>query len=189
MTCLLGCQGSATNLRLEAVTQQGVVVPEFRVRTYIPVDLNSADVYLSDIPSERLLDPNDSLADAAGSIVHIHMFLVPEAGSTPIDPTACNATVRQVVLAGPRGPEGKLPAVGVYGGGGFVLPGDDPGARSFSGDLFDATLKLTHATPGFVDRLGAARMSGEFAARRDDGLSRAVAQRFEALVRSAEAAP
>lgn len=183
-----GCTslGSSTNLRLEAIVEHGVIKPEFRVRTYIPRDNNTADVYFSDIPSERLLDPNDSLADAVGSIVHIHIFLVPMAGSTPIDPTACNVTVRHFVLAGPRGPQGKLPAVGVYGGGGFLLPDDTPGARSFSGDLFDATLKLTHATPGFVDRLGAARMSGQFEARRDDALSKGLGQRLDQLMSTAE---
>ncbi len=186
-----GCSliGTSTNLKLEAILDTGTVKPEFQVRTYVPRDKNTADVYLSDIPTERLLDPNDTLADAVGSIVHIHIFLVPVAGSTPIDPTACNATVRQVLLAGPRGPEGKLPAIGVYGGGGFLLPDESPGSRSFSGDLFDATLKLTHATPGFVDRLGAARMSGDFAARRDDGLSAGIAARLDALIGAAEARP
>jgi hypothetical protein len=98
-------------------------------------------------------------------------------------------TVRHFVLAGPRGPEGKLPAVGIYGGGGFLLPDDTPGARLFSGDLFDATLKLTHATPGFVDKLGAARMSGEFEARRDDRLATGLGQRLDALMGAAEARP
>jgi hypothetical protein len=186
---LAGCGGNGTNLRLEGVLEEARVAPDFRLRAYVPRDQNSADVYLSDIPSERLLDPNDSLADAVGSIVHIHMFLTPSAGSTPIDATACNATVRQIVLAGKRGPEGKDPAIGVYGGGGFVLPDDDPGARQFSGDLFEATLKLTHATPGFVDRLGAARMHGSFAARRDDALAKGIGLRLDALVETAEARP
>jgi hypothetical protein len=189
LATLTGCLGDSTNLRLEAILDEAVVSPDFRVRSYIPKDMNTADLYLSDIPTERLLDPSDSLADAVGSIVHIHLFLVPIAGSTPIDSTACNATVRHVVLAGPRGPALDRPAVGVYGGGGFLLPDDTPGARSFSGDLFDATMKLTHATPGFIDRLGASRMRGEFAVRRDDALSAALADRLADLLASAQPIP
>lgn len=189
LLALPGCLGSATNLRLEAILDEAVVSPDFRVRAYIPRDMNTADIYLSDIPSEQLLDPSDSLAHAVGSIVHIHLFLVPIAGSTPIDSTACNATVRQIVLAGPRGPAGDEPAIGVYGGGGFLFPDDTPGARSFSGNLFDATLKLTHATPGFVDRLGAARMSGDFAVRRDDPLAAGLAQRLAHLLATATPIP
>jgi hypothetical protein len=79
--------------------------------------------------------------------------------------------------------------VGRSGGGGFLLPDDVPGGRSFSGDLFDATLKLTRATPGFVDRLGAARMSGEFEARRDDRLAAGLGQRLDSLMGAAEARP
>lgn len=179
---LTGCGGNSTDLRLQAIMENAVVKPDFQVRAYIPADKNTADIYLSDIPTERLLDPADALADAVGSVVHIHMFLTPVAGSTPIDATACNATVRQVVLAGPLGAAGDRPALGVYGGGGFLLPDDTPGARSFSGSLFDATLKLTHATPGFVDRLGAARMSGDFSVRRDDALARAMSQRLAGLL-------
>jgi hypothetical protein len=185
VAALIGCGGNSTDLRLQAIMENAVVKPDFRVRAYIPADKNTADIYLSDIPTERLLDPADALADAVGSVVHIHMFLTPVAGSTPIDATACNATVRQVVLAGPLGTAGDRPALGVYGGGGFLLPDETPGGRSFSGSLFDATLKLTHATPGFVDRLGAARMSGDFDVRRDDAMARAMAQRLADLLDAA----
>lgn len=188
-----GCGLGSTDLRLEAIVEEAVVQPVFRLRAYMPSpspnDRNTADIYLSDLPAERLLDPDDTLADAVGSIVHIHLFLVPVAGSTPIDATACNATVRQVVLAGPRGADGSRPAIGVYGGGGFLLPDNTPGGGSLSGELLDATLRLTNATPGFVDRLGAARLKGDFAARRNDSLARGVAQRLDALISDAEPRP
>lgn len=178
----LGCSGSSTDLQLEAINDEASVRSAFQVKAYVPTDNNTADIYFSDIPTERLLDSDDTLADAVGSIVHIHMFLTPVAGSTPIDATACNTTVRQIVLAGPLGSARNRPALGVYSGGGFLLPDDVPGARSFSGSLFDATLKLTHASPGFVDRLGASRMHGDFEARRADDLARALAARFSSLL-------
>lgn len=185
---LPGCirLGNPTDLRLESILDDAVITSDFSVRTYIPFDKNTADLYFSDIPSERLLDPSDNLANAVGSILHIHLFLVPVAGETPIDATACNVTVRQIVLAGPRGASGKHPAMGIYGGGGFLLPDDNPGANSLGGNLFDATLKLTHSTPGFVDRLGAARMSGTLSARRDDALSTGMARRFNDLLDASE---
>jgi hypothetical protein len=173
LLALSGCSGNSTDLRLDAITEDASVRTTFQVRAYVPTDQNTADVYFSDIPTERLLDPQDTLADAVGSIVHLHMFLTPVAGATPIDSTACNTTVRQIVLAGPLGAARNRPALGVYSGGGFLLPDDS---------LFDATLKLTHASPGFVDRLGASRMHGDFAARREDELARAIAARFSSLL-------
>ena len=47
---------------VQAVIDESRIKPDFEVRAYIPTDRNTADVYLSDIPTERLLDPDDTLA-------------------------------------------------------------------------------------------------------------------------------
>jgi hypothetical protein len=114
----------ATNV-LTTVSQRPVEMPESGqpaaslalrrgplLAVYAAQDRNTADLYLTDLPMERLSAEDDTLAGLSGTIVHVSIFLVPTAGRTPIDVTAVNASIRQVVIA-----DG---VVGVYSGGGFV---------------------------------------------------------------------
>jgi hypothetical protein len=124
-----------------------VLTIEPKFQAYYAADPNTADFYLSDLPAEAFADDAD-LSRFSGSLVHVHMFLAPKAGSTPIAFSANSVTVRHLIIA-----EGQL---GQYSGGGFLLPKGTAGDSSFGGTLKDASMRLTARTPGFVDRLGAA---------------------------------
>ncbi len=172
-----------TELSVRSLVSDRAVMPKMTVMAYIPTDRNTVDVFLSDIAPERLSDAGDSLDGVAGNIIHLHIFLMPEPGQTPIDTTACNFTVRHVVLTGVAEP-GTGNTVGIYGGGGFCLPDSKPGDRTFSGSLSEATMRLTKVGSGFADRLGASSISGSFTAPRQDDLANAISQRVESLSRS-----
>lgn len=122
-------------------------------------DENTADIYLTDLPSE-VLGSGEALAGATGNLVHIRMLVRPKAGRTPIEPTALTAAIVHVVLAGGE--------IGVYHGGGFMWPSGSTQDRTFGGSINGATMGLGGATEHFVDLLGPSRMSGGFRAVRDE---------------------
>lgn len=172
---LAGCSaGGRGDLTIRESGGDRALVPAFSTVVYTSPDQNTADVYLTDLPLERVGDPVDPLRDVEGSVVHIHIFLVPHAGRTPIDPSACNASVRHAVMAGG--------VAGLYGGGGFVYPDGRPGRPAFSADVSEATLRLLRASPGFTDRLHTAVISGGFSARKDEAAAGAIAQRLQQLI-------
>jgi hypothetical protein len=53
--------------------------------------------------------------------MHMHIFLIPEAGSTPIDRTACNVVFMNLVLTGKSTASAReatdTPVMGLYAGG------------------------------------------------------------------------
>lgn len=149
---------------------------------YVPIDENTADIYLTDLPVGRLSDPKDTLSDVRGMVVHLHLFLVPRAGRTPIDATASNAAVRLIVIS-----DG---AVGVYGGGGFIQPSSAPGEETLGGGLAEASLRLLRATPDFTDKLGPSILAGAVSAKRDEAMAAVMAGRVsEWIGRSKPIAP
>ncbi|GMV27528.1 MAG: hypothetical protein AMXMBFR58_35590 [Phycisphaerae bacterium] len=143
------------------------------LRAYSSLDKNTADIYLTDLPRE-VLALGAPLNDSSGQILHVHLFISPEAGETPIDHTACSVAVRLVIIS--RG------QIGMYGGGGFLLPDSDPGDATFAGDMRGATLRFLGSTPGFADRLGPAELSGSIEAPKDDATSTLVARRLDELL-------
>lgn len=172
---------STTVFSVESVGSPSVLTPNLPFGVYVSSDANTADLYLTDLPLERLADAKDPLAELSGTIVHVHMFLVPSAGRTPIDPTACNASIRQAILSSG--------AVGIYSGGGFFYPSDSTGAREFGGQLVQGTLRLSRATANFDDLLGPARASGSLRTTLDEPATAAIAARMESLVRATPALP
>lgn len=92
--------------------------------------------------------------------VHIQMFYRPEAGKTPMDVHATNATVRFVDF--------KEKTVGVYGGAGLVMPGWRFSGGTFSADLRHANLRLLDAGPGYTGELKRPWIDGTIHARRDE---------------------
>ena len=124
---------------------------------YQESDNNTADLYFSTI--EGVGEPGVPMSGVSGSVLHVHMFLEPRAGKTPIDFTAANITVTHILVA-----EG---AIGVYGGAGFMLPSGDAGASTFGGRLREVTLRPTALTDGFSDKLGWNELGGTLQAQRD----------------------
>lgn len=144
-----------TSLRDAAALNAGA-----RTTLYRTGDRNTADFIISDLAVEDLHAIGVSNTTPTGVVVHVHMFLLPKAGRTPIDPTASNATATVYVFAGD--------AAGVYRGGGFFLPNGQPGGRNFHGRLADADLRLARASDYFDDRLGPSLMAGRIRGQRDE---------------------
>lgn len=145
-----------------------------RYQAYMSSDINTADFFLSDLPADAFAD-NADLSQFSGSLIQIHMFLAPKAGSTPIEFSATSATVRQVVFA-----NGQM---GMYSGGGFLLPSGTAGDRTFGGKIHSASMRMTARTPGFADKLGPAEFSSGLSVPKD--VSRA--KRMSLLVERAYA--
>ncbi|MBL8745493.1 MAG: hypothetical protein JNK58_03960 [Phycisphaerae bacterium] len=160
LLALTGCSGSAT---LSIRSDTAIIQPTVRTAVYRFVDQNTADVYLSDFPPNTIVDRLTAIEGEPGTIVHIHVFLAPQAGKTPIDFTASNAALKCIVLSGR--------SMGVYGGGGFVLPASTLGDISFGARVREATVRLVSSREGFADRLGNGWVEGNIEARRDDELA------------------
>ena len=172
-----GFGGRSSGARVVSLENSVMLTPKFRSRAYRSQDRNTADVFLTDLAPESLSAPLLNPADAAGlngQIVHIHMFVQPKPGRTPIESTAVTATIRYVVLA--RG------EVGVYAGGGFLMPKGKPGGGSFAGRMEKATLRLENATPGFENLLGPAEITVTFKAPRDEEFAGLIDARIEDLI-------
>jgi len=166
--------GSST-IEFASNTTGAAVKPRITLRVYSTDDPTSADIYLTDLPA--LADPSvtsDALSRATGHLIHIHMFIVPKAGKTPIEYTAANTTITHIILA-----DG---AMGVYRGGGFLLPSGKPGRSSFGGKMAQATLRPVSATSGFVDLLNWNEASGQINASLDEATSRALDARIATLL-------
>lgn len=180
-----GCSGSwgggSSTFAVRSNSSTAVLVPALPTGVYRWTDANSADLLLTDLPLARLIDENDSLSDASGVIVHVHLFLVPAAGKTPIDASACNVAVRQFVISSG--------AVGIYGGGGFMYPSGTPGDATFGGELVEGSVRLVRATPNFDDLLGPSTASGSVRANLDQNAALAVLARVEALSRDVPPLP
>lgn len=162
--------GPTADVAITSAKTSATLKPAFTTVVYRSSDRSTIDVYLTDLPLGRLQDSADKLDGVSGTVVHIAMFLQPVAGKTPIDPTACSGSVRQLVLA-----DG---AMGSYGGGAFVTTAD-PGKETLSGTIRGGTVRLTRATPDFNDLLGPAGVEGKFTARYDESACRAIAQRLQ----------
>lgn len=180
VACLLtGCGGVGGAVRLESAagtTQPGevarLVKPALTTIVYHALDSQTADIFMTDLHPDEL-DPRNDLSAAAGHLIHVHMFLVPRAGSTPIEKTAVTAVIRHLIIS--RG------QVGVYGGGGFMFTRGRPGDSTFGGSIDRATMRFLAGTDGFVDLLGPAEFSGSFSARLDPPSAQLLAQRFRDL--------
>lgn len=164
-------QGPST-VRLVSSDGAASLPGDLSLAVYSYVDENLLDVYLTDLPIERVANEGDDLGDLSGQMIHIRVFVRPLPGKTPVDPAACNAGVRHAVLA--------FGAVGLYGGGGFVDPGEVGGAV-FKATVWRAAVRLNRAGGGFVDALGPSVLSGRMSASLDERAAGAMAARFSRL--------
>jgi len=149
-------------------------------RAAIVADANTADVYMTDLSPATLdlIARGEAGPEVSGTLVHVHIFLNPKPGKTPIESTAASATVRTIILA--RG------QIGVYDGAGFVLPGRSLKKGAASGSIRDAQCRLSRATPGFEDLLGAARIDLSFGAKGDEAGANRIARVVRALSAGAD---
>lgn len=174
--------GNSNTLTIENVDDSRVIAPTFTTSVYLPVDPQTAEVYLTDLPLDRLRDGKDTLEGLSGHILHIHLFLLPSAGSTPIDQTACNITLRHIVIAQGEGKDQS--AIGLYSGGGFVLPAGTIGDDRIGGSISGSSHRLVKASARFNDPLGSGAITGRFDAQRNDDAARALGSRIESLART-----
>lgn len=124
-------------------------------------------IYTQTDPSTITVLLTDGPVDQPKRALIVRMFWRPVATATPLDETATNATVQYIVFD--RGSEAAAkPIVGIYSGGGFLFPNSDLGEPTLTASLWQATLNLADASPGFEDDLGASLLKGRFTARRDD---------------------
>jgi len=184
LTTVTGCGGGligwtglgGSSYELRSVARHTVLRPSFQLKAYRAEDINTAHFFLTDL-SREALDPDADLAGISGNIVHIHLFLRPKAGRTPIDSTAFNASIEHLVIANGQ--------IGVYQGGGFLIPGGTPGDRSLGGKLSGATLRLQRATPGLKDLLGPSQADARFGAKLDEETASLIERRLRQLARAA----
>lgn len=169
---MFGCGTTGTAL-LRSAAGPGTLETKFPVLAYVSSDVNTADVYMSDLPVAAL-DPQADLSGVSGVLVHLHMFIAPLAGETPIANSACSATVRVVVVA-----DGH---VGIYGGGGFLAPREAPGRTTFGGTIRDASCRLTAKSPGFADLLGSSVFSCTFRVPSDAAAAKRIERRLSTIL-------
>lgn len=144
--------------RLKSLENGSVLSADMTTRVYTSDDPDTADIYMTDLPP-GVWNAGADVSDMSGVLLHIHMFLRPKAGHTPIEDTASTAVIRCLVLA-----KGE---VGVYGGGGFFVNDGTPGGSSFGGSVRNGSLRLVRRTDGFVDRLGPCTFAGSVSGKKD----------------------
>lgn len=192
-TVSLGRSGDAAAASSPVVRgdERGVLVFGARRAVYNYTDRNTFDIYLTDLSEadiERWLsaDPvTDGAEIGGGQIVHLHVFLWPEAGKSPIDFDASNATITHMVVAPPGvssgGNEGALGDVVIYSGAGFLLPGglfSEPGDAWLSAALRRGTVRFRAASEGGRDPIEGGNYDASLRARFDPD----AAGRLESLV-------
>ena len=116
--------------------------------------------WLSDVPVQDILEGRVTEAQ----IMHIELLWYPRPGSTPIDSSATNASIRYIIVTNGE--------VGVYIGAGFVLPHGKLSTSKLNVSVRDASLKLGDSTDGLIDLLSPARLSGQFTATNNPELVR-----------------
>tara|TARA_E500000318_G_scaffold2060_1_gene2849 strand:+ start:165349 stop:165978 length:630 start_codon:yes stop_codon:yes gene_type:complete len=173
---LRGGGGSGGTSTIISDTTGSVYETNLRTRVYTYHDDNTADIYLTDLSDDQLTSffkTNADWSQISGTIVHIHLFLDPKPGKTPIEPTAANASIRYGIISNGQ--------IGIYDGAGFMLPGEKPGKGSISGSFRAAPLRLSRATPGFADPLTPARMDLSFDSKLDPSASPELQARLDAM--------
>lgn len=170
-----GCGGvgrvmGGGSAQLESSIGGGSINAAGPTRVYRVTEARSAMIYTTDL-SEAALRTDADPALANGMITQVHVLVTPEAGETPIAPSACNTAVRVLIVSNGE--------VGVYSGGAFSFAdADDLGNKDFGASVRGGTMRLTHATPGFIDRLIHAKVEGSFGGRLDEEMAGKIAARF-----------
>jgi hypothetical protein len=104
--------------------------------------------FLSSVPLEDLQDKE--LLN--GIVLHAQLLWQPKPGSTPVDPTATNVTLRLLLVT-----DGE---VGLYGGAGFAWPSGDLDDGPASLEIVGSSMTLLDSTDGFRDLLSPVLLLG-----------------------------
>ena len=167
-----GCFSNRAAGRIEAVSKAEDPVRvdlEFPDGCYT-VEPSELSMYASDLDLEELMDGSVT----QGKILHAQLLWSPLPGSTPVDPTATNLTLRLVLIS-----DGEL---GLYGGAGFAWPRGTIGEDPVELDIVGSTLTLLHATEGFRDLLSPMMIVGRLKADHDPVKTLRVRQAASQLV-------
>ena len=164
-------------MQFEPVRKATPVAPQFSESYYFyDRDRNLYFVMRSHTTDSATHKPVDQIAT-------IRVFWHPKGGTTTLDASALNATLRYIVLT----PD----ALGMYEGAGFVVLKSKDGANKFEARMVDGDMRLTQASANFNDTLGRARVRGYFSARYDDvrALDMLLEAHHEFFERSLESKP
>lgn len=172
------CQGLfvADSPRMESLDQQRVRMPLAVVEGAYSVHPSEASLLFSSESFARFAAADEAPPSEA-FVLHAQLLWVPKPGTTPIDPTATNVTLRWIVFADDQ--------VGVYGGAGFCWPKGEIGKDALTVDIEASTLSLIASTPGFIDRASPASISGRFRAAYRPAAALELRQRVSRLVTEA----
>jgi hypothetical protein len=92
-----------------------------------------------------------------GRFLHVEVLWRPRPGKTPIEPSSTNLSIRFVVVSNGE--------VGIYVGGGFgFISAGRAGDGEIEIDMTGSSISLVDKTPGFVDLLSPAEMTGTLGA-------------------------
>jgi hypothetical protein len=124
----------------------------FTTGTYA-VEPAQTTIVFSDIPYEDLARGTAR----EGRFLHIELLWRPDPGKTPVEPSSTNLTIRLVVVSAGE--------VGVYAGGGFAwVTGGEASDQAIGLTITGSSISLVDKTPGFVDLLSPAVMTGSLGA-------------------------
>lgn len=158
---LCGCGVSAPErLEFTSIGDTPRTFPTDLGNSTYALDLANTSFILSDLTQIQLQDSTD----LAGHVLHVELLWVPKAGKTAVDPTATNASIRLVIFSGRE--------VGLYGGGGFAWPVGTPGEQEYGVDIVGSNVTLLAATPGFIDLLSPAQLTGRLRSTLNDAQTR-----------------
>lgn len=174
---LSGCaawRGSAGSLRAESLGDDPVALYGNFQSVYFSHDIKGMTSFmLADAPLKDILAGEV----ANGQMLHVQLLWLPKAGSTPMEASATNASLRYVVIANGE--------VGIYSGAGFAMPEQSLESSKVTLTLRDASLQLQESTAGFADLLSPAQMTGSFTAIRDEQKTRQLNRAASQLVTNA----
>jgi len=176
-----GGGGSGGSSTIISDANEKIFKASFQTKAYTFHDDNTADIYLTDLSDQDLtafFAPNADWSAISGTLVHIHLFLDPKPGKTPIESTAASASIRYGIIAGGE--------IGIYDGAGFMLTGSKPGKKSIGGTIRSAPLRLTRRTPKFIDLFEAAKIDIEFSAKLNDSTAPELHARLDAMAAKAK---
>ena len=154
---VLGCAGCSIDAggTVDAVGAGDTAIrlsSQFESGTYA-VEPAQTTVVFSDIPYGDLARGSAR----NGRFLHVEVLWRPRPGKTPIEPSSTNISIRFVVVSNGE--------VGIYVGGGFAwVTAGRAGDGKIELDITGSSISLVDKTPGFVDLLSPAEMTGTLGA-------------------------